>query len=113
MAERPPKPVPKPAAKAPAPAAPAAAAAAPQTITEAKLAELTMFTARELRGLALAGFIPKATAGAYPITEAIRGCFKARKQQLSEALPAAFESMAQCTAATGIPHSVLKAAKAF
>jgi hypothetical protein len=101
---------PQPAPAAQAPAAPTPAAA-PQTITEAKLAELTLFTARELRGLALAGFIPKAAGGSYPLTQSIQGCFKARKQQLTEALPPAFESMAQCTAATGIPHSVLKAAK--
>jgi hypothetical protein len=82
------------------------------TIAADKLSQLTGFSLIELAGLARKGYFPKANDGLYEQTRSIQGCFLAYKDRLQAAgtLPQ-YESMGQCSAATGIPHSVLKAAK--
>jgi hypothetical protein len=84
----------------------------PQTISPEKLATLTGFTIPELAAFSRRGFFTKTKSGGYPMLEAVTGCFKAYQELRKEAgtLPT-YESMPQCTGATGIPTSVLKKAK--
>jgi hypothetical protein len=82
------------------------------TISPDKLAQLTGLSVIELSGLASKGYFPKPRQGVYEQNRAIPGCFRALQDRLSEAgtLPV-YESMAQCSEQTGIPKSVLKAAR--
>lgn len=85
---------------------------APGTISPDKLAQLTGFSISELTALARQGYFPRARDGVYEQNKAIPGCFKVLQERLKErtGLPT-YQSMSECATQTGIPKSVLKAAR--
>jgi hypothetical protein len=87
------------------------AAEAP-VISAEQLAKLTGFDVVELSRLARKGYFPSAKNAAYEQNKVIPGCFKAYQDRLKEAggLPT-YQSMAECSTQTGIPKTVLKAAR--
>jgi hypothetical protein len=82
------------------------------TITAEQLSRLTGFSVAELSTLSKKGYFPKVKDGNFEQTKALVGCFKAYRDKLQEAgaLPV-YQSMAECATQTGIPKSVLKAAR--
>jgi hypothetical protein len=82
------------------------------TISAEQLSRLSGFTIIDLVGLSRQGYFPRARDGVYEQNKAIPGCFKACQEKLKErsGLPT-YQSMAECATQTGIPRSVLKAAR--
>lgn len=82
------------------------------TVRPDQLSKLTGFSEEELRNLVALGYFPRAKKGVYLMTPAIEGCFLARKKAAEESnkLPV-YDSIAHCSAQTGIPVDRIKAAK--
>lgn len=119
MDEELPPPPPLPRKSAQPRSAPVVAAAAQSAPTEkaepkisaATLSELTGIPIPQLVKLAKQNYFPRASGDEYPLRKAIKGVCKWYSDQLEHALPAQYDTMAQCAARTPIPLSVLKDAK--
>jgi hypothetical protein len=82
----------------------------PNTISLDKLAVLTGLSQESLKRLAAEGYFPRGRN--VPLAEAVSGAFRYYKEKTGrQELQDAYDSIANCSAATGIPPGKIKAAK--
>ena len=84
----------------------------PGNIPAAQLARLSGLTERRLRELAGEGWLPKSVEGQYQLVPAIQGLLRYyREREQQRTVQDSYDSIGACSAATGIPVTVLKHAK--
>jgi len=83
-----------------------------RTIEAAQLASLSGLTDRYLRQLAAEGWFPRPIRNEYPLVAAIQGLLRYyRERDEKRVLQDAYDSIASCAAATGIPSTAIRHAK--